>query len=206
MQTEAVLHSAFCILPSAFCLLKRFPPPHHSLPEVFPMADTFTDVAPRQSMFDRLRAPMAFLLIALCAGGGYYYFFLRKKTEYYTSRDARLIARTAEQIGRAVKVGATIVRNAATVKNQDELRALYRLEGAQADELRMPSKIFQNITFIKPDKPSEELGPGAEEHRYATRSNDGLRLNFEYLKDAPVGDQLYGSGQVELQQLLKPVQ
>src|SRR5207244_2500736 len=127
MQTDAVLHSAFCIL-------KRFSLPHHSFPEVFSVADTFTDMAPRQSMFDRLRAPMAFLLIALCAGGGYYYFFLQKKTEYYTSRDARLIPRAAE-------------------------------------------------------------------HRYATRANEGLMLNFEFQKEP-----LYGSGQVELQQLLKPVQ
>ena len=164
------------------------------------MANTFTDVAPRQSMLDRLRAPMAFLLIALCAGGGYYYFFLQKKTEYYTSRDARLIARTAEQIGRAVKVGAGIVKNAATVTNQEQLKTLYKFEGAQADELRMPSKIFQSITSEKP-KLRDEPSPGGEEHRYATRANEGLLLNFEYQKD-----QLYGSGQVELQQLLKPVQ
>ena len=73
------------------------------------------------------------------AGGGYYYFFLQKKTEYYTSRDARLIARTAEQIRRAVNVGAGIVRNAATVKAQSDLNALYKLEGAQADEASAPA-------------------------------------------------------------------
>ena len=84
------------------------------------MTDTSTDLSPRQSTLDRLRAPIGFLLIAVVACGGCYYFFLQKKTEYYTSRDARLVARAAQQIGRAVKNGATIVRSAASLKEPKE--------------------------------------------------------------------------------------
>src|SRR5437764_13361183 len=77
------------------------------------MTDTSTDLSPRQSTLDRLRAPIGFLLIAVVACGGCYYFFLQKKTEYYTSRDARLVARAAQQIGRADKTGESNVQSAA---------------------------------------------------------------------------------------------
>src|SRR5438132_159833 len=159
------------------------------------MTDTSTDLSPRQSMLDRLRAPIGFLLIAVVACGGCYYFFLQKKTEYYTSRDARLVARAAQQIGRAVKTGASIVRSAASLKEPKEadgnspavakqpndLIALYKLEPELADQQRLPSKIFRTITRTKPAGPlSPELTSDGE-HRYATRTNDGLLLNFDVM-------------------------
>jgi len=42
--------------------------------------DTSSGLAPRQKVLDRLRAPMAFLLIAAGTVGASYYFFLQKKT------------------------------------------------------------------------------------------------------------------------------
>src|SRR5207248_5688955 len=140
--------------------------------------DTSTGLAPRQSVIDRLRAPMAFLLIAACTLGASYYFFLEKKIEYYTKRDARLIARAARQVERSVRFAAGTLRNAGSL-DQTGLEALYRIDGTLPDEQRLPSKFFKEIkkNYPKPeDKPPEH-------HYYATRSNDGLLLNFEVLSD-----------------------
>jgi hypothetical protein len=170
------------------------------------MADTLAGLAPRQTIFDRLRAPMAFLLIAAGTVGASYYFFLQRKIDYYTNRDARLIARSAQQIARAVKVADGIVKNAAVLKDENDLTALYKIEGRPSDEQRLPSKIFKEISTKPPEgKPSDELLKSETdplEHRYATRGNDGLLLNFEVMTK----DQKYASGKVELRQLLKPLQ
>lgn len=178
------------------------------------MADTLAGLAPRQSLFDRLRAPMAFLLIAAGTAGASYYVFLQRKIDYYTNRDARLIVRSAQQIARSVKVADAIVTNAAALKDaavlktaEDDLAVLYKIEGRPSDEQRVPSKIFKEISIKPPDgKPSDELlssGTDPLEHRYATRNNDGLLLNFEVMtKD----QQRYASGKIELRQLLKPLQ
>jgi hypothetical protein len=156
-------------------------------------------LAPRQSVIDRLRAPMAFLLIAACTVGASYYFFLQKKTEYYTKRDARLIARAARQVERCVTSASNILKNAAPLDDH-ELKALYRIDGRVPDEQRLPSKVFKEINRInlKPeDKPLDH-------HYYATRANDGqLLLNFEVV---PEGVRTQMQAQVELQQLLKPLQ
>ena len=168
------------------------------------MADTFAGLAPRQSLFDRLRAPMAFLLIAAATVGGSYYFFLQRKIDYYTNRDARLIARSAQQIARSVNIAAGIVRNAPKL-TQADLTALYRVEGRTSDEQRLPSRIFRDISATPPAKLSEELlksETDPQEHRYGTRNNDGLMLNFEIMTK----DQKYASGRVDLRQLLKPLQ
>ena len=162
--------------------------------------DTATGLAPRQSVIDRLRAPMAFLLIAACTVGASYYFFLQKKTEYYTKRDARLIARAARQVTRSVTRPAGMLRYAAPLED-NELRALYRIDGTVPDEQRLPSKIFNEI---RRTAPGPEAKPG-DHHYYATRSNDGLLLNFEVVAEAE--DKLYEmQGKVELRQLLKPLQ
>ena len=160
--------------------------------------DTSAGLAPRQSVIDRLRAPMAFLLIAAGTLGASYYFFLQKKTEYYTKRDARLIARAALQVGRSVTSASGILRNAAPLE-KTELEALYRIDGRVPDELRLPSKFFKDIKKI--DLEPEDKPP--DHHYYATRSNDGLLLNFEVV---PEGVRAQMQGQVELQQLLKPLQ
>src|SRR6266542_2371970 len=94
--------------------------------------------------------PMAFLLIAAGTVGASYYVFLQKKTEYYTNRDARLIARAANQVGRSVTIAAGILKNAAQL-NEGELRTLYRVDGTVPDEQRMPSKIFKDIKKVTPD-------------------------------------------------------
>src|SRR5437764_6462717 len=124
------------------------------------MADTFAGLAPRQALFDRLRAPMAFLLIAAGTVGASYYFFLQRKIDYYTNRDARLIARSARQSARCVKNADTIVTNAAKLKDaaalkdaavlkeaEADLNALYKIEGRPSDEQRLPSKIFKEISI-----------------------------------------------------------
>src|SRR5260221_12304091 len=170
------------------------------------MADTFAGLGPRQSLFDRLRAPVAFLLIGVCTVGACYYFFLQRKIDYYTNRDARMIKRSAQQIFRCVNIAAGIVKNAAKLE-EDDLTALYKIEG-RSDEQRLPSKIFKDITTKPPLKLSEELlkgDTGDREHRYATPSNDGLLLNFEFMtRDQK--EQRYASGRIELRQLLKPLQ
>src|SRR6478672_9794287 len=160
--------------------------------------DTSAGLAPRQSVIDRLRAPMAFLLIAAGTVGASYYFFLEKKTEYYTKRDARLIARAAQQVGRCVTSASGILRNAAPLE-KTELEALYKIDGRVPDEQRLPSKFFKDIKRI--DLKPEDKPP--DHHYYATRSNDGLLLNFEVV---PEGVRAQMQGQVELQQLLKPLQ
>lgn len=168
------------------------------------MADTFAGLAPRQSLFDRLRAPMAFLLIAAGTVGASYYFFLQRKIDYYTNRDARLIARSARQIARSVNIADGIVRNAVTLQEPD-LTALYKIEGRRSDEQHLPSKIFKEISTNTPVPLPEELLKSAtdpREHRYATRNNDGLLLNFEVINK----EQQYASGKIELRQLLKPLQ
>ncbi|HXA18656.1 MAG TPA: cache domain-containing protein [Thermoanaerobaculia bacterium] len=184
------------------------------------MADTLAGLAPRQSLFDRLRAPMAFLFIAAGALGAGYYFFLQRKIDYYTNRDARLIARSGQQILRAVRNADGMVKNASKVRDaaalkdaavfkaaEDDLTVLYKIDGRPSEEQRVPSKIFKEISIKPPDgKPSEELlksETDPREHRYATRNNDGLLLNFEVMtKD----QQQYASGKIELRQLLKPLQ
>lgn len=168
------------------------------------MVDTFAGLAPRQSLFDRLRAPMAFLLIAAGTVGASYYFFLQRKIDYYTNRDARLIARSARQIARSVNIAAGIVRNAPKL-TQSDLTALYKVEGRTSDEQRLASRIFRDISATRPAKLSEELlksETDPQEHRYGTRNNDGLMLNFEVMTK----DQKYVSGRVDLRQLLKPLQ
>ena len=81
------------------------------------MADTLAGLAPRQSLFDRLRAPMAFLLIAAGTVGASYYVFMQRKIDYYTNRDARLIARSAQQILRAVRNADGMVKNVAKMRD-----------------------------------------------------------------------------------------
>jgi uncharacterized membrane protein YjjP (DUF1212 family) len=159
--------------------------------------DTSSGLAPRQSVLDRLRAPMAFLLIAAGTVGASYYFFLQKKTEYYTNRDARLIARAAQQVSRSVRTAAGILKNAAPL-DEAELKTLYKIDGTAPDEQRLPSKIFKDIRKVA-------LNPGDKpaEHRAATRSNDGLLLDFNLVNE---DERVEMQGQVELQQLLKPVQ
>ena len=179
--------------------------------------ETSAGLAPRQSVLDRLRAPMAFLLIAADTVGASYYFFLQKKTEYYTKRDARLIARAAQQVGRSVRTAAGILRNAEPL-GEKELKALYKIDGTVPDDQRPPSKFFKEIKRVAPDPTA------AKEHdvRYAVRQNDGLLLNFDLLwkeseneaksdgktddknKTPPPWKQM--QGQVELRQLLKPLQ
>jgi hypothetical protein len=175
------------------------------------MADTFAGLAPRQSVFDRLRAPMAFLLIVVCTVGASYYFFLQKKTEYYTSRDARLIARAAQQVARSMRIATAILRNAAPLDG-DTLAALYKLEGTTTpDEQRLPSKIFRNIT----NRGTTAAPVG--ERRSASRSNEGLLIDVDVVvpaekdaappqKDAAPPQNVEMHGQIELQQLLKPMQ
>ncbi len=181
--------------------------------------DTSSGLAPRQKVLDRLRAPMAFLLIAAGTVGASYYFFLQKKTEYYTNRDARLIARAANQVGRSVTIAAGILKNAAQL-NEGELRTLYKVDGTVPDEQRMPSKIFKDIKKVTPDPTVKK----ERSHRYATRDNNGLFvLNFDLLweekpeKEAKADEKtevksevpstwLEMQGQVDLQQLLKPLQ
>ena len=168
------------------------------------MADTFAGLAPRQSLFDRLRAPMAFLLIAAGTVGASYYFFLQRKIDYYTNRDARLIARSARQIARSVNNAAGMVKSAAKLEDSD-LIALYKIEGRTSDEQRLPSKVFREISTKAPVPLPEELLKSEtddREHRYATRNNDGLMLNFEVLNK----EQQYISAKIELRQLLKPLQ
>jgi len=168
------------------------------------MADTLAGLTPRQSLFDRLRAPMAFLLIAAGTVGASYYFFLQRKIDYYTDRDARLIARSAQQIRRSVNIAAGIVKNAVKLEESD-LYTLYKADGRTSDEQSRPSKIFREISTKQPVTLSEELLKSEtddHENRYATRNNDGLLLNFEVMTK----DQKYSSGKVELRQLLKPLQ
>ena len=165
-----------------------------------PPTDTVAGLAPRQSIFDRLRGPMAFLVVAAFAVGAAYYLFLQKKTAYYTDRNARLIARAAQQVGRSVNNGATIARTAAKLDKDDDAKALYKIEGRATDEQRLPSKIFKEITIVKPAKPSDEVAAHGE-HRFATRTNDGLLLNFEVLD----GDR-YAKGTIEMRRLLKPLE
>jgi len=159
------------------------------------MVDTLAGLAPRQSVFDRLRAPMAFLLIAACTVGASYYFFLEKKIEYYTSRDARLIARAAQTVTRSVTIPGIILSHAATL-DEAALQPLYKFEGTVSDEQRLPSKIFRTITKIK-----DSSSPKGDHHS-ATHNNDGLLLNFDVVTE----EKVEMKGEVELQQLLKPLQ
>ena len=147
---------------------------------------------------------MAFLLIAACTAGASYYFFMQRKIDYYTNRDARLIARSAQQIARSVKIAVGIVKNAVKLEETD-LRVLYKIE-RKSDEQGLPTKIFKEISTKPPAKLSEELlksnNTGDHEHRYATTGDDGLLLNFEVMTQ----EQRYASGRIELRQLLKPLQ
>src|ERR1043166_3817653 len=158
----------------------------------------------RKTILDRLRGPLAILLVAAITIAASYYAFLQKKTEYYTDRDARLIARSAQQISRLVTISGFIVRNAAELQNPDDVRALYKVERQSSDEQRLPSKIFKVITTKKPDSLPPELSAKPWEHRYATRENNALQLNYEVLAGAD--QDKYVCGQIELQQLLKPLQ
>ena len=145
---------------------------------------------------------MAFLLIAAGTVGASYYFFLQRKIDYYTNRDARLIARSAQQVARAVNITAGIVKNAAKLEDS-ELTALYKFEGRASDEQRLPSKVFRDISTKAPVPLPEELLKSEiddHEHRYATRNNDGLMLNFEVLNK----EQQYVSAKIELRQDLTP--
>jgi hypothetical protein len=166
-------------------------------------SDTSASQPKRQLLFDRLRAPIALLFAAAISTGAGYFLFLQSKTEYYTDRDARLIARAARQVGRSVTVAGNIIKNAASLDEQ-EARALYKLETRASDEQRLPWQIFGEITTTPPAKLPEELAENGE-HRYATRGNDGLRLHFDvaFQQDEK---QRYASAQVDLQQLLKPLQ
>ena len=129
----------------------------------------------RSSVWDDRSRP-----IAAGTVGASYYFFLQKKTEYYTDRDARLIARAANQVGRSVTIAAGILRNAAQL-NDDELKTLYKVDGAVPDEQRMPSKIFKDIKKITPPDPSVKE---ERNHRYAVRDTNGLFvLNFDLVWD-----------------------
>jgi hypothetical protein len=159
------------------------------------MVDTLAGLAPRQSVFDRLRAPMAFLLIAACTVGASYYFFLEKKTEYYTSRDARLIARAAQTVTRSVTIATGILKHAATL-DEKALEPLYRLDGTVSDEQRLPSKIFKTITMTK-----ASTSP-AGDHYSATHNNDDLLLHLQVVTD----NKVEMKGEIDLQQLLKPLQ
>lgn len=159
--------------------------------------DTSSGLAPRQKVLDRLRAPMTFLLIAAGTVGASYYFFLQKKTEYYTNRDARLIARAAQQVSRSVRTAAGILKNAAPL-DESELKTLYTIDGTAPDEQRLPSKIFKVIQK-KPLNPTDK----PVEHRAATRTNEGLLLNFDLVNE---DERIEMQGQVELRQLLKPLQ
>ena len=165
---------------------------------------------PRQSAFDRLRGPLALLVAAAVAIAASYYAFLQKKTEYFTDRDARLITRAAQQVARLVNIGAAITRNAVTLQDpkskeqSKDVAALYKIEGRASDEQRLPSKIFRDINTVGPTKPlAPELTVKPYEHRYATRENNVLLLNFEVL--AGENHDRFASGQIELQQLLEPL-
>src|ERR1041385_4234935 len=120
-------------------------------------SDTPSSTPKRQLLFDRLRAPLALLFTAAIGVSTCYFVFLQSKTEYYTDRDARLIARAAQQIGRSVTIVANIVRNSASL-SPDDARALYKIGTRSSDEQRLPSQIFREITTttVPPDKVPQE--------------------------------------------------
>ena len=138
----------------------------------------------RQPLFDRIRMPVMLLTVAFVIGGVYYFFFEKQKTDYYTNRDARLIARAADQIQRSIGVVDRIVGSLAATGTR--YHDAYTIHPNVPEELRSPSAIFTTLD-------TEVCAP------------DSRRMGQRNGKVELAITQRTASATIELEQLLKPV-
>jgi hypothetical protein len=137
------------------------------------MSESNPPVPSRQSVFDRMRGPMTLLLIAVAGFAFYYSLFFERKTSYYRDRNARLVARLADQVRRSIQSTERIVSNAATMP-EAELKKLYGYERNVSAEQRQATALFDDLELV-------QLKPG-EDHKarhYATFDKGAMKIVFE---------------------------
>src|SRR5438105_1201576 len=108
---------------------------------------------PRKTTFDRVRLPVGLVALSLVSFGAYYYVFWAKKSEYYSSRNARVVTGLAERLCRSVDAVVGLVNQAAWVGNK-ERNPLFKYNAAEIDQTRVPSNLLFNAITCGDDDDS----------------------------------------------------
>jgi hypothetical protein len=166
-----------------------------------------------KSLFERMRGPMTLLMIAVAGFALYYSLFFERKTSYFRDRNARMVARLADQVRRSITSTSRMVSGGAAMPI-DDFKKLYRYDRGASEEQRQPQALFDDLQ-ISTVKESES-DKKHQVQSYALRENSALKLVFEGEAMAPIAEEVgsaplvhpelhYASATIPLERLINSV-